>query len=435
MRRLRGIFGPMGFFRTRPILAAVVSAFSLLLIGTIVVSATPLRCGPAKALGIKGALNGCPAVVAAAAPGHITWYTPSPSPLTKTYVPDNNPASGNYPFNNPASGAFPPQGNGASPSGPYPPFYAPTSNGSPVTPLAIDCRLPVYAGQPGSGGFVVFPGSSFIADPGSAVTLPTPSPGSTPVPQGGPGYGPGGYGFPGLTYDRAYKKWLPVPTNWVSPDGNHYAYLSDALYAVNVADGKQTELRAGRTWNIVGVQNVGVYAGDQNVGGLWLFPFSGTARQITTGGYWQAATSTAAYGTLTSAVPQGANNVINRLDLATGKSTEWFAKADTQSSVAGFDQHGDPILNVRYLSGQGTEIWIVSGADSGIAISGWVTGYTSYGFNSYNTPIADSHGIWFAGNYSTPYSNVNASGLALYVPGSGFYWMSGINGQLAGGCS
>lgn len=428
MRRVRELLGRVRFFRTRPVLAAVVTAFSLLLIGTVVVSATPLRCGPARALGLN--LNGCPA--AAVATRAIPTPSPIASQLTKPYPPIGNPASGIYPpYNNPASGAFPPQGNGASPSGPYPPFFAPASNGSPVTPLSIDCRLPVFAGPPGSGGFIVFPGSTFIADPTSSVTLPSPSPGATPTPPPGPGYGPG---FPGLSYDRAYSRWLPVPSNWVSPDGNHYAYVSDGIYAVDVASGTQTELRGGRTWSIVGVQNQGVYAGDQTAGGLWLFPYSGTPRQITASGYWQAATTSAAYGTATSAVPQGASNVILRLDLATGKSTEWFAHPDTQSSVAGFDQHGNPILNVRFLSGLGSEIWIVTGANSGTAIAGFVTGYISYGFNSYNTPIADSHGIWFAGNYSAPYGGGNASGLALYVPGSGFYWMSGINGQLAGGC-
>src|SRR4029077_432207 len=106
------------------------------------------------------------------------------------------------------------------------------------------------------------------------------------------------------------KKWVPVPTNWVSPDGNHYAYVSDGLYAVNAGDGTQTELREGRTWNIVGVQNAGVYAGDQNVGGLWLFPYSGTPHQVTTTGYWQGANATPAYGTWTPAVPQGASNLI-----------------------------------------------------------------------------------------------------------------------------
>ena len=50
----------------------------------------------------------------------------------------------------------------------------------------------------------------------------------------------------------------------------------------------------------------------------------------------------------------------------------------------------------------------------------------------YSLPIADSHGVWFAGSYSS--NGTNATGVALYVPGSGFYWMSSIGGQLAGGC-
>ena len=432
MRRVRRPFGPLTFFRTKPVLAAAVTAVSLLLIGTVVVSATPLRCGPAGALGFKN-VYGCPGTTVAVANRMSPLPKPQPYgyPASGFYSPVANPASGYPPDGNPASGSYPPQGNTASPSGPYPPFYPPASNGSPATSLAIDCRLPVYAGPPGSGGFVVFPGSTFIADPASAVALPSPSPGTTPPPQNGPGYGQG-YG---LSYDRSYKKWLPVPINWVSPDGNHYAYVSDGLYAVNVADGTQTELREGRNWNIVGVHNQGVYAGDQSVGGLWLFPFSGTPRQITTGGYWQAVTSGAAYGTSTSAVPQGVSNTILRLDLATGRSTEWFAHPDSQSSVGGFDQHGNPIIYVRFLNGSGTEIWIVTGANSGSPISGFVSLYFSSGFNSYSVALADSNGIWFAGNYSTPYSNNTASGLALYVPGSGFYWMSGITGQLAGGCS
>jgi len=54
------------------------------------------------------------------------------------------------------------------------------------------------------------------------------------------------------------------------------------------------------------------------------------------------------------------------------------------------------------------------------------------GFTSYSQPFADSQRVWFAGNYSS-YGN-NATAVALYVPGHGFYWMSSIGGQLAGGC-
>jgi hypothetical protein len=47
-------------------------------------------------------------------------------------------------------------------------------------------------------------------------------------------------------------------------------------------------------------------------------------------------------------------------------------------------------------------------------------------------PVADSHGLWFVFYYQAPpYSQ----GVALYVPGTGLYWMSSYGVQLAGGCS
>lgn len=417
MRR-RGRLGWLASIRSRPLVAAIgVSALSLVLIGAIVVSRTSLRAGT-----VATRTTSTP-------PGRIPFpapYSPSGNPASPPY---GNPASGPYPL--PASPPFPPQANPASPSGVYPPFYPPASYRSDVSTRALDCRLPVYAGPPGSGGFIVFPGGTFIADPTSSVALPTPSPGGATAPPA-PGYGPG---YPGLSYDRQYSRWVPVSTNWVSPDGSHYAYISDAIYAVNVASGTQTELREGRTWTIAGVQNDGVYAGDQNVGGLWFLPFSGAPRQITTSGYWQASTSAAAYGTATSAVPQGASNTILRLDVKTGKTTEWFTHPDTLSSVAGLDAQGNPVIYVRWLNGSGSEIWIVTGPDTGTAIAGFASGgLSSYGgFNAFGTPVADSHGVWFTGNWAGGYGS-NASGFAIYVPGSGMYWMSSLGGQLAGGC-
>jgi hypothetical protein len=146
------------------------------------------------------------------------------------------------------------------------------------------------------------------------------------------------------------------------------------------------------------------------------------------------ASKTAAYGTATSAVPQGASNIIQRLDLATGSAIDWFARPGTQSNVTGLDGKGNPIINVQYLNGSGSEIWVATGATSASVIAGFSPQFGG-GFSSYNTPVADSHGIWFAGNYNNQYGGGgNANGVALYVPGSGFYWMSGYGAQLAGGC-
>jgi len=246
-----------------------------------------------------------------------------------------------------------------------------------------------------------------------------------------PGYG---QGFSGLSYDSAYSRWLPVQTRAISPDGGRYAYVSsDSIYVITVASGAQSELGQGHSWSIVGVGAQGVYASFVNQSGLWLLPFSGAAQQITTSGFWQQVSNDAAYGTPTSAVPQGAVNNIIRVDLKTGAISDWFTHEFAQSSVAGLDNHGHPIIYVNYFIG-GSEIWIAAGPKDALAIAGWygANGYY-HGFSSYDTPIADSHGIWFAGNYTNPYGG-QASGLALYVAGSGLYVLSGIVGQLAGGC-
>jgi hypothetical protein len=263
----------------------------------------------------------------------------------------------------------------------------------------LNCQLPVFAGGPGSGGFLAFPGGAFIADPTSNVTVPPTSPGATPTPQNGPGYP----GFAGLSYDHQYSRWLPVPTNQVSPDGSRYAYtVPDGIYVVNVANNTQSELGAGHAWSLVGVQSDSVYAGDANAGGLWQLPISGSPRQITKTGYWRAASSAVAYGTPTSAVPPGVTN--------------------------------STILAVTYFNPSVTELWVASGPTSASPIAGFTsTQYGSFGFSSYNLPVADSHGVWLAGNYAVQYGN-QTTGVALYVPGAGLYWMSSIGGQLAGGC-
>jgi hypothetical protein len=205
---------------------------------------------------------------------------------------------------------------------------------------------------------------------------------------------------------------------------------------VNVANGVQTEVGEGHSWTIVGVQAAGVYASHSGAPGLWLLPYSGAPREITTTGFWQLASSAAAYGTATSAVPQGATNTILRLDLNSGTSTDWFTRQGTQSSVAGFDARGNPIIYVNYSNGSGNEIWIASGATSATPIAGYATSpYSQTGFNATGTPVADSHGIWFAGYGNSGNYGGSASGVALYVAGSGMYWMSSIGGQLAGSCN
>jgi hypothetical protein len=407
--------------------AIVVTVLTLVLIGGVILTTTSAGCGAAQKLGLKGALNQCKATALRI----MDTRTPSPSAYPSFATPSDFPPPNPNP--NPASAPNPPNVNPASPSGAYPPFYPPASPATDAH-VALSCRLPVYAGQAGSGGFIVFPGATFVADPKSAVTLPSPSPGSTPAPSPVPGYGQGYY--TGLSYDHAYSRWLPVQSSWVSPDGSRYAYLSaDSIYVVNVASGTQIELGQGHSWTIVGVGAQGVYASYSNQGGLWFLPFTGAAQQITTSGYWQAVSTDAAYGTPTSAVPQGAVNNIVRVDLKTGAMSDWFTHENTQSSVAGLDGKGHPIIYVNYFIG-GNEIWIAAGPKDASPIAGAYNSNGNYsGFSPNGTPIADSHGIWIPGNYTVPNSNQGGNGIALYVPGSGLYMMSGIGGPVAGVCA
>ncbi len=98
-----------------------------------------------------------------------------------------------------------------------------------------------------------------------------------------------------------------------------------------------------------------------------------------------------------------------------------------------YDHYVLPKLLLALVLRSGNEIWITTSPTTASPIAGiQFTPYNSGGFNANGTPIADSHGIWFAGN--SAYGGPSATGVALYVPGSGFYWMSNIGGQLAGAC-
>jgi hypothetical protein len=424
-------------FAARPVAAGViVSVVTLALIGGVVLSTTSLGCGPAQRIGLK--LQRClvtspTAALPSPTTSQIPTRSPLPAPSYSPVPPSTNPypppASNPYPppasnpYPNPASGPQPPDGGPAS--GAYPPFYPPASPGNPI-PLALNCRLPIYAGGNGSGGFIVLPGGTWIADPTSTVSVPTPSPGS-PSPAPGPGYGNGG--FFGLTYDRAHLKWLPVGPSWVTPDGSRYAYpATEGVYVVDVATGVQTEVGDGHAWSVIGVEAAGVYATQVNSAGLWLLPYSGTPTELTAGGFWQVAGASAAYGTLTSAVPQGVATTIIRFQYGTSQPVDWFTRNGAQSNVAGLDLQGNPIIYVSYFTVGGQEVWVATGPSNAIPISG-----SGQNINIQGSPLADSNGIWFPISWQPGYQQY-ASAMALYVPGQGFYGMANINGTLAGAC-
>jgi hypothetical protein len=406
--------------RVQRIVAAVtITVVTIAIIGLALFATTPLGCGPAKAMHIKISSNRCQTVASVTPnPSFPQSFSPGVSPYPTSYpAPIPDPASNPIPY--PASGnPYPLPGSGTpyAEAGSFlPPFGNPASSAT-EPGLALNCRLPIYAQGPGSGGFIVFPNGNFIGDPKSAVTAPSPSPAVTQP----PGYG-GYQGWWGTTYDRAYSKWLPVPYRWVSPDGTRYAYPGrpDGIYIQNVANGTQVEVGEGSSWQILDVDAGGVYAITGSTGGLWRLPFSGTATQITSTSYWQAVGGGFAYGTQLSQVPQGAPNPIVRLDLKTGATTEWFViSAGMQGGVLGFDGAGNSII---FVQGQYVyDLVMVTAPHTAFRIA------NLYGSNFYlsGAPISDTHGLWLGGG----------NGIALYINGVGWFKMSGFGGSLAGGC-
>jgi hypothetical protein len=209
----------------------------------------------------------------------------------------------------------------------------------------------------------------------------------------------------------------------VSPDGSRYAYpLNGDIYVQSVTGGAELELGEGQRFSVLNVENDGVYAVANPNPGLWFLPFSGAAKQITSSGFWQAASHGAAYGTATSAVPQGAGNTILKLDLKTGASAPFFSRPNLQAQVTGFDLQGHPVIQMGFTNG--IALLIATGPDSATVIAAMTFGgYQPPPFPS-GVPIADSHGLWFSAG----------GGIVLFASGA-WYLMSGLGGQLAGQCS
>lgn len=408
--------------------AVMVTVITLVTAGTIAVVATPAGCGLAAKVGVRLAGSRCQHATQAVALASPTASTPIPSTgpapsapalqasPSPSQEPSPSPTANPTPVNTvPHNPSLPPYEFDIS-SGSYPPSYpASSGSGPPDTSVSLSCRLPIYAGGPGSGGFLVFPDRSFIGDPRSGVTVPSPAPGSpSPPPQGpgGPGY------FYGLSYDPAVARWLPVPRTWMAPDGKHYAYpdFSDGIEVVDTVSNTQTKVGAGKHWQVIALQAEGVYAEEPSLAGLWLLTFSGAASQVTPDGYWTAVGGGAAYGTDTSSVPNGVPTVIVRFDLKTHSKQNWFEVTNASSTVFGFDVSGRPIINVQGFGNYQSELWLVTGLGLAEVLA--------YNNNFSGPPVGDSHGIWIM-NYQAAF---------LFVEGQGLLLEATIGGQLAGGC-
>lgn len=247
-----------------------------------------------------------------------------------------------------------------------------------VTVPGALCRLPVVtlAGN----GFVTYPAGVYTPDPSGTPALPNPS-------QSG---APSNYGY---AYDTVYSRWVPVMPSLVSPDGSHYVFMDSTanLSTVDVRTGVASQLTVDGTeaWHPVGWQREGIYAvKTASPGpdpGLWLVPYpSGTPKQVTDAGYWQAVGPGAAYGTMQAIPPPDTSVAIMRLDLASGAITKWFYQPGQRPpGIAGFDRIGAPVIQ------QSVSVYLVPAALEPQVLAPSTKTTTAFG---------DAWGIWLGSN-------------------------------------
>jgi hypothetical protein len=200
---------------------------------------------------------------------------------------------------------------------------SPTPTSPPSVDVGLNCRVPVE-----QGGFLTFPGGTFVADPASAVGIP-------------------GVAREGISYSVRFRRWLPVPLAFVSPDGSHYAYArSDAgtsdVHFVDIASGSEVVLAkvTGAYWVVVGFDSEGVLMrrgdGGDNVG-LWVLDVrTGSYRQIVFQGKWTVAGG-AAWGWNTASDISR----LYRVNLPDGFKSVWWSRGVI---LLGVDSKGAPFV-------------------------------------------------------------------------------------------
>lgn len=320
------------------------------------------------------------------------------------------------------------------------PMASPTQPATSQQPLVdFSCRLPVVWSpyQPGADvpanrwGFVVFPAGELSVQ-GSVL----------------PEAAPYQLGWPGISYDRAVNRWLPVSRSAVSPNGLSYAYVdydppgpndgkavhanSGRIHIVDVRSGQDRTIFSGSpSFGVVDLEADAVYLTQVGIGytpttaGLYRLGVSGGSPQPMPGvegqldrwgwtpgsaGIWWAVDHTP--GTLPG---MGPGSELIRYDATTRVVQSWLTVASNNFiEVAGIDASGHPI--------------VVSGPDStqDPATTKYVTALvtarnqTSQLWDGPSPPSApwatDKHGVWMSSEEAVWLYRADGTMLRFQVP-------------------
>ena len=315
---------------------------------------------------------------------------------------------------------------------------SPTASPSPVILSAIpfrkvgfSCRLPIFlgAGQGPQGEFIDFPSGRVRYAPASPKLDSLVRPRRELH----------GY-YVTLYFDQAFKRWLPVSRQAVSPDGAHYAYTDRPVLA-------QPDPQARATIHVVSVKTGVDVTFD---GGDWSNPYAvldyateGIYLITDTGPYFGLWRMNPTSGAVTRVVDlpniQGRANVNNfwvgtanpsdpnpiagsadQLDLVNvvdGSRVTWFYRPGYSVHFVGQDLAGHPIILASPVTGAEYLLALGQGINRSIFVFGDKRPALS-------NAIADKHGIWFG----------STEGIYLYTQAHGLVKVSNQPGYPANGC-
>jgi hypothetical protein len=259
------------------------------------------------------------------------------------------------------------------------------------------------------------------------------------------GTGPG-------SYDWGVRRWVPVPSAQVSPDGSHYTYeerhlLSppsnwpalmlihsvDAVTGVDHPNTLRQESINDPTYSVLAYGWEGIYltmGGWESRGGglVRLDPATGRLVRIV-----EMPDQVVAIAPSIAWIEHGNENdpkaeispydgaitpnEVLRKDVKTGTLVSWFYRPGQFVHVIGLDLDGYPIVTVaKQDTADLTEVWLVTAPGAGKQLH----------MDSAPAPLAatDGHGIWFAGE----------QGIYLHSWAAGLQLVARVPATIAGAC-
>jgi hypothetical protein len=330
------------------------------------------------------------------------------------------------------------------------------SSPTPSLAAGLACEIPfvasdkrLYSTSDGTAGFLKVPEGTFRTDPSGAITQSVSgqySIGAAPVL---PGQFFNGYRW----WDGEAKRWLPVPSQQIAPDGTRYVYqVGPDIHLVTVATGADTVIyhqpSGMPSINVVG-QHLFAYRGGAvylsvndsyktggggfksvpaDEAGVWRLDIGGSPpRRLISHGLSGMTDDGGVVWAVELDNQSPPTGTLVRYDLTTARKESWYVDPGHGMDILGTDRDGKPIVWTYDYQGH-VKILRISGSDVADAIytetySGYISIYGGNGFE-FGSLITDSYGSWFG----------SVNGLFLY-DSTGFHKVADTPGIPVGRCS